>query len=459
MTQLRALFFVTRSPNYRLCPGHTHAELLSRGIISFAKNAFPLNAKPRKDSVSAESRNIITIHRQARTVVLCATHQLRCAALSVTFAAWAQRFCAVNAVAAEVRDLYMRRAFAFVILSETSSHLRASLRKDRKQRRLQVQHQIQFDAAAGFSKGVFRGVSRLRWPPLPSWNSKMAPSSSTSVRPLDALRLGAPLRLEQGFPTSLLPGRSSNALRCARWMAHIAILCALPVSVLVLMVFLPRAPHRCSPKFLSTPLQIAMAATRLVYLPRLLKVASSALLILLDANRSWREVLRHDCLSMWLQAIFINQVLPHTDGPMLLSWCDFAATSTRRWKHMVKAWVRSHVPQRAWNEELHWPCYECGFAFCLASCSDGSLHGGACRGQFRFTVRFLDVCCLCCLTLFHTRQRVHEHLVDGKRRCLQAFSASVEPASDEWQPKHLPAIRMHGPVQPWAHRSGRWSSA
>ena len=49
------------------------------------------------------------------------------------------------------------------------------------------------------------------------------------------------------------------------------------------------------------PLQIAMAAARLLYLPRLLKVAPTALLILLDANRLWRDVLRHDCLSMWLQ--------------------------------------------------------------------------------------------------------------------------------------------------------------
>ena len=51
----------------------------------------------------------------------------------------------------------MRRAFALAILSNTSSRLRASLRSDRKQWRLQVQHQIQIDAAAGFSKGVFRG--------------------------------------------------------------------------------------------------------------------------------------------------------------------------------------------------------------------------------------------------------------------------------------------------------------
>ena len=54
---------------------HTHAELLSRGIISCAKKAFPLNTKPRKDSVSAESWNIITSRRQARTIVLGAPHQ------------------------------------------------------------------------------------------------------------------------------------------------------------------------------------------------------------------------------------------------------------------------------------------------------------------------------------------------------------------------------------------------
>ena len=44
---------------------HTHAELLSRGIISCAK-AFPLNTKPRKDSVSAESWNIIASRREAQ---------------------------------------------------------------------------------------------------------------------------------------------------------------------------------------------------------------------------------------------------------------------------------------------------------------------------------------------------------------------------------------------------------
>ena len=63
------------------------------------------------------------------------------------------------------------------------------------------------------------------------------------------------------------------------------------------------------------PLHIAMAAARLLYLPRRLKVAPTALLIRLDANRSSRDVLRHDCLSMWLQATFVNQVLPHPAGP------------------------------------------------------------------------------------------------------------------------------------------------
>ena len=160
---------------------HTHAELLSRGIISCAKKAFPLNTKPRKDSVSAESWNIITSRRQARTIVFGAPHQLPCASLSL-----AQRFCAVNAVAAEVRDLHMRRAFALVILSNTSSRFRASLRNDRKQWHFQVQHQIQLDAAAGFPRVVFRGIPHLvKKPmvPLLSWNLKMAPVSSTSVRP------------------------------------------------------------------------------------------------------------------------------------------------------------------------------------------------------------------------------------------------------------------------------------
>ena len=91
-----------------------------------------------------------------------------------------------------------------------------------------------------------------------------------------------------------------------------------------------------------------------------------------------------------------------------------------------------------------------------------------------------DVYCPCCLTLFHTRQRVFSHLVEGQRRCLHTMAVSVEPApgplaqhlldqdrrvrkvskhlSLEWHPKHLPAIRVHGPLQSWAHRLGRWSS-
>ena len=65
----------------------THAELLSRAIISCAKKGFLLNTKPRKDSVSAESWNIIASRRQARTIVFGAPHQLRRAAKSLTFAA------------------------------------------------------------------------------------------------------------------------------------------------------------------------------------------------------------------------------------------------------------------------------------------------------------------------------------------------------------------------------------
>ena len=258
-------------------------------------------------------------------------------------------------------------------------------------------------------------------------------------------------------------------------------------------VFLPRAPHRCSPKFPSHSCRSRWPRLAF-YLPRLQKVVRTALLILLDANRSWRDVLRHDCLSMWLQATFVNQVLPHLDGPMLQSWCDFAATSTRRWKHMVKAWARSHVPQAAWDEDspqpcgvplhtdvqLRWPCYECVLFF--GSHRALMAHSTAAHAAVSFASRFVfDEYFPCCLTLFHTRQRVHEHLVDGKRRCLQALAASVEPASDalvqqlldqdkrvrraskhlslEWRPKHLPAIRMRGPVQSWAHRLGRWSSA
>ena len=60
----------------------------------------------------------------------------------------------------------MRRAFALVILSNSSSRLRASLRDDRKQWRLEVLHQIQSDAATGFSNGVLRGIARLVKKPM-----------------------------------------------------------------------------------------------------------------------------------------------------------------------------------------------------------------------------------------------------------------------------------------------------
>ena len=66
-------------------------------------------------------------------------------------------------------------------------------------------------------------------------------------------RTGSYFRCQSCFPPSLLPGRSSIALRCARGTAPIAILHALPLDVPVLMVFLPRAPHRCSPKFPNSP--------------------------------------------------------------------------------------------------------------------------------------------------------------------------------------------------------------
>ena len=161
---------------------------------------------------------------------------------------------------------------------------------------------------------------------------------------------------------------------------------------------------------------------------------------------------------------------------------------------MVKAWARSHIPQVAWEDDapqpsglplhtdvqLPWPCCECGLSF--ASHRALMAHSTAAHATVSFASRFIfDVYCSCCMTFFHTRQRVHEHLVDGKRRCLQTLAASVEPVSDdlvqqlidqdkrirreskklslEWQPKHLPAIRMHGPLLPWAHRLGRWSSA
>ena len=175
-----------------------------------------------------------------------------------------------------------------------------------------------------------------------------------------------------------------------------------------------------------------MAAARLLFLSRLLKVAPTALLILLYANRSWCEVLRHDCLSMWLQAPFVNQVLPQPDGPRFLAWCVFATTCTRRWKHMMDAWDEDSphpcgVPPHT-DIQLHWSCYECGLSY--ASHRALMANAMAAHAAVSFASRFIfDVSCPCCLTLFHTRQRVHEHLVDGKRRCLHALAAAVEPAS------------------------------
>ena len=230
----------------------------------------------------------------------------------------------------------------------------------------------------------------------------------------------------------------------------------------------------------------AMAAARLLYIPRLLKVAPSAPLILLDANRSWRDALRHDCLSMWLQATFVSQVLPHPAGPMLLSWCDFAVSSTRCWKHRAKAWARSHVPQAAWDDDSpqpcgtpshtdvqpHWPCYECGSSF--ASHRALMAHSTAAHAAVSFASRIVfDVYCACCLTLEYFRTFVMD-----SAGAYTLWALTVEPASDalvqqlldrdrrvrkaskhlslEWHPKHLPAIRMHGPLQSWAHRLGIW---
>ena len=110
---------------------------------------------------------------------------------------------------------------------------------------------------------------------------------------------------------------------------------------------------------------------------------------------------------------------------------------------MVKAWARSRIPQAACDEDspppcgvplhtdvqLHWPSYECGLSF--ASRRALMAHSTATHATVSFDSRFVfDVYCPCCLTLFHTRQRVREHSVDGKPRCLQALTASVEPASD-----------------------------
>ena len=265
-----------------------------------------------------------------------------------------------------------------------------------------------------------------------------------------------------------LNGNQMRKMECTyRNLARVASGCPCPGGIRA------KSTAQTLSKVSQPPWQIAMAVARLLYLPRLLKVAPTALLILLDANRSWRDLLRHDCLSMWLQATFVSQVLPHPDGTMLLSWCDFATKSTRRWKHMVKAWARSHIPQPCGlplhtGVQLPWPCYECGLSF--ASHRALVAHSTAAHAAVSLASRFIfDVYCSCCMTFFHTRQRVHEHLVDGKRRCLQTLAASVEPASDDLvqqvldQDKRIrfeetlagmasqtPAIRMHGPLQPWA---------
>ena len=104
--------------------------------------------------------------------------------------------------------------------------------------------------------------------------------------------------------------------------------------------------------------------------------------------------------------------LPQPDGPRHLSWCDFATNSTRRWKHMIKALVRSHVPQDAWDQDsphlcgvplhtdiqLHWPCYECGLSF--ASNRALMAQATAAHAAVSFASRFnFDVYCTCCLTL------------------------------------------------------------
>ena len=49
---------------------------------------------------------------------------------------------------------------------------------------------------------------------------------------------------------------------------------------------------------------------------------------------------------------------------------------------------------------------------------------------------------------------VQQHIEQEKR-----VRRASKHLSLEWQTKHLPAIRMHGPVQSWAYRLGRWSSA
>ena len=175
-----------------------------------------------------------------------------------------------------------------------------------------------------------------------------------------------------------------------------------------------------------------MAAARLLFLPRLLKVAPTALLILLDANRSWRDVVRHDCLSLWLQASFINQVLPQPDGPRLLSWCDFATHFNSPLENhdqsmgaipcsagcLGSRFTTSLRSPSTHRHTITLALLRVWFVLCLSSCLDGTRHGGTSRGQLRLTIHFG-----CVLPL--SRQRVYEHLVDGKRRCLHALAASV----------------------------------
>ena len=149
------------------------------------------------------------------------------------------------------------------------------------------------------------------------------------------------------------------------------------------------------------PLQIAMALARLLYLPRLVKVAPTALLILLDANRSWRDLLRHDCLPCGFKPP-VSAKFFHV--PMARCLClgvilrpnPLAVGST--WSKLgLDPRSRGMRGKTMLHNPLDCLCTRmCStlallrvwLVLCLASCPDGPLHGGTCYCQFRITVHF-----------------------------------------------------------------------
>ena len=94
------------------------------------------------------------------------------------------------------------------------------------------------------------------------------------------------------------------------------------------------------------PLHVAMAAAPVIS-SQTPKGGPTALLILLDTNRSWRDAFRHDCLSMWLQATFVNPINVDTHRDLDRS-LTFAEITTRRGVWGAIRWkVTQTGPQHA----------------------------------------------------------------------------------------------------------------